>query len=166
MKLLIITLSICFLLIGSAECISDSYLSGVKFKIIEDRTGNPLKNHYIEIYRFAYDVHFNSKESNFYITSVTTDSQGVFSLDLSKIDTQEIVIQPGKPYNIVIFDRSSDLAHTKSIDHIRVTGNGGNAIYNLKNKIVQIIPFHPDYGNKRIESYKEILLTTTKIIEK
>ncbi len=143
-------------------CTSGSHLSNVRFKIVAEDTGEPLKNHQLDIYHFVYDVHFDSRESPWYITSVTTDSEGVFLLDLSNIDVNYVVVQPGKPYNIVRFERASDLRHTESADHVRVvrfkageTRVEGNAIYDLKRRVVRIISTS---GDAKEESYTEILL--------
>lgn len=166
MRCLRIVVIFCFLCFGLAGCLSDSHLSAVKFKIVEFDTGNPLKDCHLDIYRFAYDVHFESKETDLYITSVTTDSQGVFSLDLSKINVSYTVVQPGKQYGIVRFERSSDLSHTKSTDHIRIVGStpgkisfAGNAIYDLKRRVVKIVPFS---GATEKEPYTKILLVVRK----
>jgi hypothetical protein len=137
-------------------------LSKVRFKIVAEDTGEPLANHQLDLYRFVYDVPFDSKEAPWYITSATTDSEGVFSLDLSDFEVDYIVVQPDQPYSIVRFERASDLKHTASADHIRVvrfeageTRVEANAIYDLKHRVVKIIPIS---GEVREESYTEILL--------
>jgi hypothetical protein len=154
-------LSVLFCLVFNA-CASDSHLAKVRFKIVAEDTGAPLTNHQLDIYHFVYDVPFDSKESPWYITSVTTDSEGVFTLDLSDLEVDYLVVQPGQPYNIVRFERASDLKHTASADHIKVvrfeageTRVEANAIYDLKRGVVKIIPIS---GEVREESYSEILL--------
>jgi len=139
------------------------HLKYVKFRII-DNTGEPLRNRELNICRFvcfklaigAPSPYLNKKE-DFYIRSVTTDDNGVFILDLSSIDVMDIVVEPGPPYNIVHFWRSSDLTGTQSADHIRVVMNAGNMIYDLKQKKVKIIPFT---GESTERPYEEILLVT------
>lgn len=157
-----IGLVVCLFCLVFNACASDLHLSNVRFKIVAEDTGEPLKNHQVDIYDFVYDVPFDSRGAPWYITSATTDSEGVFLLDLSNIEVNHVVVQPGQPYNIVRFERASDLKHTESADHIRVvrfkageTRVEGNAIYDLKRKVVKIIPIS---GDVREESYTEILL--------
>ncbi len=159
---LFIGLVVCLFCLVFDACASDSHLSKVRFKIVAEDTGEPLTNHQLDIYHFVYDVPFDSKEAPWYITSAITDSEGLFSLDLSDIEVDYIVVQPGQPYNIVRFERASDLKHTASADHIRVvrfeageTRVEANAIYNLKRGVVKIISLS---GEAREESYTEILL--------
>ena len=117
---LFIGLMVCLFCLVFNACASDTHLAKVRFKIVAEDTGAPLTNHPLDIYYFVYDVPFDSKEAPWYITSVTTDSEGVFSLDLSDLEVDYIVVQPGQPYNIVRFERAADLKHTASADHIRV----------------------------------------------
>lgn len=159
---------------------SNSYLK-VKFKIVEDETGNPLRNRKIYICHFVFDIHYDPPPEQFIITSVYTDSNGVFSLDLSKIEkyveiketthttkiANDIVVCAGKPYNIERFGMSSDLTHRYSEDHIRIFYDSsgkvsfhGNRIYNLKNKTVKIMPA---YSEPTEEQYEEILLVVKHI---
>lgn len=144
----------------------------VKFRIVEEATGVPLKNRELNICRFVYfklkpgaPSPYLAKDASWYITSVTTNENGIFSLDLSSIEAMDIVVAPGRGYNIVRFERSLDLAHTKSADHIRIvqfepgtTRVRSNMIYDLKQRVVRIIPI----SGQAIEEkpYKEILLVT------
>jgi hypothetical protein len=150
---------LCFAL---GACASGAHLSDVRFRIVAQDSGQPLRNRPLDIYDFVYDVQYDSQDAPWYITSVTTDGEGVFSLDLSRVDVGHIVVQPGQPYNIVRFERASDLRHTGSASHIRVvrfrageTRVESNAIYDLERQTVQIIPIS---GDTREESYAEILL--------
>jgi hypothetical protein len=143
-------------------CASDVHLSDVRFRIVAQDSGTPLANRPLDIYRFVYDVRYDSKDAPWYITSVTTDDEGLFSLDLSDIDSGHIVVQPGQPYNIVRFERASDVRHTPSAGHIRVvrskageTRVESNAIYDLERRTVQIVPISGDAWE---EPYTEILL--------
>ena len=158
MKVLCIWL-LCFAL---SACVADTHLSDVRFKIISQDSGEPLVNHPLDICHFCYDVQYDAKDVPWYITSVTTDGDGVFSLDLSNVDVGHIVVQPGRPYNVVRFERASDLRHTGSAGHIRVvrsragdTRVESNAIYDLQRQTVKIIPISGDAWE---ESYTEILL--------
>jgi hypothetical protein len=150
---------LCFVLVA---CGSDAHLSGVKFRIVAQDTGEPLGNRSLDVYHFVYDVQYDSRDAPWYITSVSTDDEGVFPLDLSRVDVGHIVVQPGKPYGIVRFERASDLQHTGSTDHVRVvrfeaggTRVEGNAVYDLKRRTVRIIPVSGDAWE---ESYSEIRL--------
>lgn len=143
-------------------CASDTHLSGVGFRIVAQDSGEPLRNRPLDIYYFVYDVQYDSKDTPWYITSVTTDGEGVFSLDLSDVDVGHIVVQPGRPYNIVRFERASDLRHTGSADHVRVvrpepggTRVESNAIYDLRNQTVRLIPIS---GPEWEDPFAEILL--------
>lgn len=162
---------VCFVSMFAISCVhtETGYLKNVKFRIVEETTGEPLKNRELNI---CYFVHIRlrpgalspylNKDADFYITSVTTDGNGQFTLDLSSIDIADIVVEPGKLYNIVRFERSSDLAHTKSVDHIRVvrfkpgtTRVVSNMIYDIKRKTVKTIPIS---GEAQEKPYGEILL--------
>jgi hypothetical protein len=150
------------LCIALGACARDATLRDVSFRIVADGTEEPLGNRELGIYRFVYDVPYDSRDVPWYVTSVTTDEDGVFSLDLSGLDVGHIVVQPGQPYNIVRFERASDLKHTGSADHVRVvrfragaTRVESNAIYDLAHQTVQIIPIE---GEAWEESYAEILL--------
>lgn len=157
-----IALAACMLCIALGACARRAILSDVRFRIVADGSGDPLGNRELGIYRFVYDVPYDSQDAPWYITSVTTDEDGVFSLDLSGLDVGHIVVQPGQPHNIVRFERASDLKHTGSADHVRVvrfkTGETrveSNAIYDLARQTVQIIPIE---GEAWEEAYAEILL--------
>jgi hypothetical protein len=160
--LLAIALVAWVLCLALGACASGAHLSDIRFRIISQDSGEPLVNHPLDIYHFCYDVQYDAKDVPWYITSVTTDGDGVFSLDLSNVDVGHIVVQPGQPYNIVRFERASDLGHTASAGHIRVvrsragdTRIESNAIYDLERQTVQIIPISGDAWE---ESYTEILL--------
>jgi hypothetical protein len=168
-----LVLFLLMLIIGCAQR-DTSYLENVKFKVVEEDTGQPLQNRQLDIYHFVRfnlefvrsrleHEHYTSKDVDYYIASVSTDGNGIFSLDLSSIDAMDIIIQPGKPYNTLRFERSSDIGHTKSADRIRVvrfeTGTTrvtSNMIYDLKQGIVKIIPISGQAVEEK--PYKEILL--------
>jgi type II secretion system protein G len=163
----IIAIFLIFIIIPVAS--GTSYLKSVKFKIVDEATGEPLKNRELNICRyvvFKLDTSLPSpylnKKADWYLCSVKTDSQGRFTLDLSSIEADEIVVEPDKPYSLVRFSRSNDLSHTKSDSHIRITrfepGTTqvvNNMIYDLKRKIVKVLPIS---GKPEEKSYKEIIL--------
>ena len=165
-----------FLLWSLIGCTSadKAHLQNVRFRILEEATGAPLANRQLNICRFFYfklapgaPSPYLDKDAGWYITSVTTDEQGRFALDLSRIEATDIVLEPGLPYDIVSFERSSDLAHTKSADHIRVlrfekgtTRVTGNAIYDLKRKTAKILAVS---GQPTQEIFTEVLLLTRKL---
>ena len=160
--LLAIALVAWLLCLALSACAADAHLSDVRFRIVAQDSGDPLRDWPLDIYHFVYDVQYDAKDVPWYITSVITDDDGVFSLDLSKVDEGHIVVQPGQPYSIVRFERASDLKHTGSAGHIRVvrfqaggTRVESNAIYDLERGTVQIIPIS---GDAREEPYTEILL--------
>ena len=160
--LLAVALAALLLCLALGACASGAHLSDVRFRIVAQDSGQPLANRALDIYHFVYDVQYDSKDAPWYITSVTADGDGVFSLDLSKVDVGHIVVQPGKPYSIVRFERASDLQHTGSASHVRVVRSGpgetrveSNAIYDLERQTVRIIPVSGDAWE---ESYTEILL--------
>jgi hypothetical protein len=143
-------------------CASDAGLSDVRFRIVADETGEPLANRSLDVYRFVYDVHYDSRDVPWYITSVTTDGDGAFTLDLHNVDVGHVVIQPGQPCGIVRFERASDLRHTRSAGHVRVvrfvTGETrveSNAIYDLQHQTVRIVPIS---GDPWQEPFTEVLL--------
>ncbi len=150
------------LCIALGACRRGAHLQGVRFRIVAEGTEEPLGNRELGIYRFVYDVPYDSQDVPWFITSVTTDEDGVFTLDLSDLDVGYVVVQPGQPYNVVRFERASDLQHTGSSDHIRVvrfkpgeTRVESNAIYDLARQTVQIIPIE---GGAWEEPFAEILL--------
>lgn len=169
-----------FLLMLIIGCVQrdTSYLENIKFKMVEEATGRPLQNHQLDIYRFVRfklefvrskleHEHYTTKDVDYYIATVSTDGNGIFSLDLSSIDAMDIIIQPGKPYNIVRFERSSDIGHTMSADHIRVvrfepgtTHVTSNMIYDLKHRVVKIIPIS---GQPAEKPYTEVVLVAQRL---
>lgn len=157
-----IALAAWLLCVALGACASGAHLSDVRFRIVAQDSGQPLGNRPLDLYHFVYDVQYDSRDAPWYITSVTTDGEGVFSLDLSGLDVGYIVVQPGQPYGIVRFERASDLRHTGSAGHIRVvrfrageTRVESNAIYDLQRQTVRIIPISGDAWE---EPYAEILL--------
>jgi hypothetical protein len=141
----------------------------VKFKIVDRTTQDPLKNCELNICKFVYfklkpatQSPYLDKDADWYITSVVTDENGVFMLDLSLIKETHIVIAPEKLYDTMRFSRVSDMAGTKSVDHIRVTyfSEGlTKRVYDLKKGTVKVIA---DSGETVEEPFTEILLTATK----
>ena len=135
---------------------NQSHLKNVKFKIIDEVTGKPLKNRELNICRFVYfklkpggPSPYLDKKAKWYITSVTTDDEGIFTLDLSSIDAKDIVVEPGGPYNIVRFYRKSSCGAWKKpgvLDCIGIfeertgTRTSRNLCYDLKTKVVRINP--------------------------
>ncbi|MHC4617771.1 MAG: hypothetical protein ACYTEQ_08455 [Planctomycetota bacterium] len=152
---------------GSAEY---DHLTNVTFRIVDEATGVPLSNREMNICKFVYfklrrgsPSPYLQKDTPWYIASVRTDENGRFNLDLRSIDATYIVVEPGEDYDIVRFERSSDLAHTKSADHIRVvrfekgtTRVVSNMIYDLKQETVKIISTFDK--SVRETGYEEILL--------
>ncbi|MHC4575533.1 MAG: hypothetical protein ACYS76_15650 [Planctomycetota bacterium] len=145
-------------------------LANVSFRIVDEATGVPLSDREMNICKFVYfklrrgsPSPYLQKDTPWYIASVRTDENGRFSLDLRSIDATDIVVMPGEDYDIVRFERSSDLAHTKSADHIRVvrfergtTRVVSNMIYDLKRETVKIISTFDK--TVRQTDYEEILL--------
>ena len=116
-------------IIGPAQAVEAdiSHLKNVKFKVADEETGEPLRNRELNIYKFVFVAEFakgaspySGKDSDSYITSVTTNNNGIFTLDLSSIDTMDFVIGPEEPYYIQSFGCSSGLSHTKSVSHLRI----------------------------------------------
>ena len=161
------------LVIGCASA-DKGHLQNVAFRIAEESTGAPLANRQLNICRFVYfklapgaTSPYLDKQAAWYITSVTTDEQGRFALDLSRIEATDIVVEPAQPYDIVRFERSSDLAHTKSADHIRVvrfekgtTHLSGNVIYDLKRKVANTLAVS---GQPTEETFTEVFLFAKKL---
>jgi hypothetical protein len=163
---------ILLLLIFLTGCASaeNDHLTNVNFRIVDEATGVPLSNREMNICKFVYfklrrgsPSPYLQKDTPWYIASVRTDENGRFSLDLRSIDATDIVVEPGEDYDIVRFERSSDLAHTKSADHIRVvrfekgtTRVVSNMIYDLKRETVKIISTFDK--SVRETGYEEILL--------
>ena len=126
-----------------------SYLKNVRFRITDGSTGKPLANRELSICRFVeFKLNRNSpspyldKNADYFIKSAMTDANGVFTLDLSSLEVGEFVIEADKPYQFMEFERSSDLAHTPSADHIRIVTYKPtltNMIYDLKSGTVKII---------------------------
>ncbi|MHC4476351.1 MAG: HEAT repeat domain-containing protein, partial [Planctomycetota bacterium] len=130
-----------------------AHLEDVKFRIFDIRGGLPLKHHQLNICRFVHirlrrgsPSPYLNREASYYIRSVTTDKDGRFSLDISSMNDMDIVVQPVKDHNLVRFERSSDLSHTKSKDHIRVVRLNAetrlverNMLYDLKRGMVKVI---------------------------
>ncbi len=149
---------------------ADTGLSvSVKFKIINDVTTEPLKNRELNICKFVYfklklgtPPPYSDKAAEWYITSVVTDENGGFELDLSTIKEKHIVVQPEGPYDITRFSRTSDLTGTNSVNHIKVTYfqyGLTNRIYDLGTGKVKIIT---DSGIVTEEPFTEILLTARR----
>ncbi|MHC4356489.1 MAG: hypothetical protein ACYS0H_27615, partial [Planctomycetota bacterium] len=148
---------------------STSRLENVRFKIVDEATRKPLKNCELNICRFVYFKSENwtrspylDKDAEWYITSAVTDDNGVFTLSLSGIEETHIVVEPGKPYYMTRFSRTSDLAGTKSADHVRVAHfHRGltNRVYDLKSGMVQTLA---NSGETAKEPFTEILLTVRR----
>jgi len=154
-----------------------SHLESVTFKVIDEASGAPIRNYRLDFYRRDLTVYFVQPAASPYtpnnpelhLTSATTDSHGIFVLDLSSIDVMDFVIGPEQPYYIQGFERSSDLSHTQSPDHIRVvqfkpgtTQVLANKIYDLKHKTAKIIPLA---GEPQETPYEEITLTVRRAID-
>ncbi len=163
-----IVLLLVILLIGSG-CSDAGYLKNIKFRIIDQTTQEPLKNRKLNICKFVYfklkpgaRSPYLDKDADWYITSIVTDENGLFVLDLSSIKETHIVVEPGRPYDITRFSRTSDLAGTKSVDHIRVTyfqEDLTKRIYDLKGNKVKVISSSGEMVEK---PFAEILLTVRK----
>jgi hypothetical protein len=150
-----------------------SHLKNVKFRIVDEVTGEPIRNRELNICQYVEfklkrgaPSPYLDKEADWFIASIKTDEQGVFFLDLLEIEASSIVVEPGPPYNIVRFERSSDIAHMKSVDHIRVvqfkpetTQVVSNMIYDLKSQTAKTIPIS---GQPEEQPYEEISLVTKR----
>jgi len=148
-------------------------LKNVKFKIVDEITGEPIKKLEMNICKFVYfklvaqgPSPYLDKNRDFFITSVTTDSDGIFALDMSSFSHDDIVVQPMELYDYVRFSRSSSFKHDYSSEHVRIvlfepgeTKVASNKIYDLKNKTVYIIP---SSGKEQEHAYAEILLPVKK----
>ncbi len=130
------------------------YLENIRFKLVDKNTGELLKYSTIDFCYFVYDAVCQMNEK-WHIAEATTDQNGVFVLNLSRVSKPETNI---KAVRIMFrvrdvdkcgsFEFSSNLAHMNSPFHIRVFASApdiasfaGNSIYNLKNKRVRTIPF-------------------------
>jgi len=136
----------------------------VKFRIVDESSSEPLADRKLNICQFVY---FNSKETNsvspyldrntdYFIAMAKTNADGEFRLDMSLLEGRQFVAEAGGPYEYAVFERSCDLAHTYSPEHIRIFEGNRNLIYDLKRKMVKIIPID---GQKEEEKpYDEITL--------
>jgi hypothetical protein len=157
-----ITLLLSIFLILSGRSDSD-ILESVKFQIIDEATREPLKNCELNICKFltlkpGSPSPYSDKAAEWYITSVVTDENGIFKLDLLPIKEKHIVVQPGELYRTTRFSRTSDLIGTNSANHIKVTyfqRGLTNKIYDLDTGKVKIIT---DSGEVTEEPFTEILL--------
>lgn len=163
------------LLMVLVSCVyADSrHLQRVRFRIVDEATGVPLQNRELNICRFVYfklkpgsPSPYLRKDTRWYITSVTTDNDGGFSLALSSVGAMDIAVEPGEPYNYIRFRRAS-LDVPKSPDHIRVirfekgtTRVAANVIYDLKRRLVQTFPIS---GQSSEGPYTEVLLVAGKL---
>ena len=112
-------------------------LSNVPF-VLTTAIGAPVANAMVVVYdgrvedgSFPYDI-AESKRRSYFLTTVETDAQGMFCLDLSDPALTEVILRPGEQYRIIHFRRESDLSHTKSVDHVRVD----QRIYDISRTIV------------------------------
>ena len=69
---LVITLVASVLCLALSACAADAHLSDVRFRIVAQDSGEPLRNRPLDIYHFVYDVQYDAKDVPWYITSVTT----------------------------------------------------------------------------------------------
>ena len=127
-------------------------LTSVVFRIVSEQDQSPLSHRELLVFDGRpEDVVFEFVKTKasiqeHYLGSVTTDANGGFTLDLSDSSVTEIVVQPGPPYDIVRFERSSDIAHTKSLYHVRMVRFvketrqvSRNDIYDIKRQMVKQI---------------------------
>ncbi len=151
-------------------------LTSVKFRIVAERDQSPLSNRELQVFNGRPEdvvldfVKAKASAQKHYLTSVTTDAKGFFTLDLSDSSITDVVIQPGLPYDIVRFERSADIGHTKSADHVRVVrfkkGTrqvSRNDIFDLRRHMVKQI------GIDKRETelpFQEILLTAQEPTKK
>jgi len=151
-------------------------LRSVRFRIVAERDEKPLANRELRVFdRRAEDVvlefvRTRAVSQGYYLTSVTTDNDGLFTLDLSDTRITDFAIQPGPPNDIVRFERASDVGHTKSPYHIRVVrfekGTqqvARNDIYDLRRATVRRIHIA---GGEEQASYREILLAAPDLLQK
>ena len=172
------TVVLVFVLCLSVYRATQSFASPVSFQLLSEEDGKPLMNRAVYIFNGDYKFNYvggyepypydrSAKEREWFIQVVETDQNGKFSLNVGTIGAQEIVFQVGPPYRIVDIEKSSDLSHAPSNDHIRVvlfhqgqtTGVTGNNIYDLKNKTVKTI-----WLDKRVEEklFDDIVLVVKK----
>ncbi len=143
-------------------------LASVKFRIVAQADENPLSDRELLVFDgrvkdavFEF-VKTKAVSQKHYLTSVKTDGQGYFALDLSDLALTDVVIQPGPPYEFVSFERASNIGHMKSAFHIRVVrlekGTrkvARNDIYDLRRHIVKQIGID---GGASEASFDEVLL--------
>ena len=151
-----------------------AHLRNVKFKIVQESTGRPLPTTDLNICRFVdfklqtgSEKPYLTKNENWFLTSVKTDENGIFSLNLSRIKVTDIVVAPPEPYIYTRFELNNDITDTNALGHVRVvrfepgsTSVTANLIYNLKTKIVKVIPISGQKAQQ--ESFEEILLSVKK----
>lgn len=148
-------------------------LSKVPFKLISEDNFNPIVNRKIIVYngdiKIDYAPDYNpypyddtGKNEPWFITIIQTDNEGKFYLNHSRIKSTDIILQLGEPYQLIHFEKSSDISHTKSNYHIRIvrfkkgeTKVLRNDIYDLKNKILKEISLD---GNVETKPFEEIIL--------
>ena len=151
-----------------------AHLRNVKFKIVEEATGRPLPTTELNICRFVDfklqaegQEPYLTKNENWFLTSARTDENGIFSLNLSRMKDTDIVVAPPEPYIYTRFELNNDITDTNALGHVRVvrfepgsTSVTANLIYNLKTKIVRIIPISGEKAQQ--EPFEEILLSVKK----
>jgi hypothetical protein len=106
-------------------------VSGISFQLISEEDSKPIPNRDIYVFNGDYEIHYeapynpypyddSARKEDWYITKVTTDGQGKFSLDISKTKVRNIYFQAGSPYRIMDIEKSSDISHSPSDSHIRI----------------------------------------------
>lgn len=148
-------------------------ISAIGLRVIAESSGLPLANRELQVFEGYEDVVFEfakskASEQKHYLRTVVTDTNGCFTLDLSDPKMpQDIIIQPGPPYDIVHIEMASDIAHTKSAFHVRVVrfvkGTHQverNDIYDLRQQTVRQISLK---GKEAITPFQEVLLVAREI---
>lgn len=148
-------------------------LASVKFRIVSQADESPLPSRELYIFDGRVEdavfefVKTKATSQGHYLTSVTTDGQGCFTLDLSDNALTAIVIQPSPPYDVVEFERASDTRHTKSAFHIRlVRFQKGtrkvvrNDIYDLRRGTVKQIGIN---GSGKEGPFEEVLIVAPEL---
>ena len=131
------------------------YSQNVRFRFVDETTGIPIANTEFGIYQCVHNLKC-SQESEFFIKSIKTDSEGFANCNMMFINHDDLFfINKNEDYHRTRITRSSDLRSTNSLWHIRIvrfepgkTMVTGNDIYNLITGRVTFIPIYAESETK------------------
>lgn len=161
-------------LVSLSGCMTlDSELANVPFRLVSTR-GEPLAQRRVVIFGTVYDrPHFPyderlCRELSYYHSTVYTDQDGRFTLNMADLPVADIVLQPGPPQEVITLGRASGVGETPSPDIIRVVrtdaGSAGvreSHVYDLRRGVVRIIPVS---GDRVVEKeFREVILVAPPI---